>query len=116
MEGRGVRGYSYAERQPDGHLHTGADLNIGAGDQDLGLPILAFADGVVEAVREWDGVSYGFGTCVGVRHHLAADVSLWGVYAHANDLAVREGDAVTAGKHIGTVGKSGRQQWAHLHH
>ena len=115
MEGRGVRGYSYAERQADGMLHTGADLNIGAGDEDLGLPILSFADGVVEAVREWDGASYGFGNCAGLRHELAAGVTLWGVYAHADALVVREGDVVTAGQEIGTVGKSGGQRWAHAH-
>ena len=115
MEGRGVRGYSYAERQADGQLHTGADLNIGAGDEDLGLPILAFADGVVEAVRAWDGRSYGFGNCAGVRHELAAGVTLWGVYAHAEALGVREGDVVVAGQEMGTVGKSGGQRWAHAH-
>ena len=116
MGERGQRGYSYAERQADGQLHTGADLNIGAGDEDLGMPILAFADGVVEGVLEWDGRAYGFGNAIGVRHDLAPGVSLRGVYAHADRLApFSVGESVAAGQELGRVGKSGGQRWAHVH-
>ena len=41
LAGWNVRGYGYGERQEDGQLHPGADLNVGYGDQDLGLPVVA---------------------------------------------------------------------------
>src|SRR5688572_16381858 len=115
MGPRGVRGYSYLERQLDGQLHTGADLNLGGGDDDRGVEVLALAGGVVEAVLEWDGRAYGFGNAVGVRHDLAGGEHLWGVYAHCDGVAVRVGDAVEAGQPLGRLDKSGRQEYAHLH-
>jgi len=115
MGPRGVRGYSYGERQEDGQLHTGADLNIGAGDEDAGVPVLSLSDGVVEAVMRWDGRTYGFGNAVGVRHELPGGISLWGVYGHCDEVGVEAGYRVSAGEQLATVGRSGNQQWAHLH-
>src|SRR5436190_1020085 len=40
-----VRGWSYAQRQDDGQLHPGADLNVGWGDEDLGRDVVAWAEG-----------------------------------------------------------------------
>ena len=125
LAGWNVRGYSYGERQEDGQLHPGADLNVGYGDQDLGLPVVALADGVVVARREWDGFRYGYGNVGLVEHHLVrvgqpdtgGEVRLWSLYAHLDefDESFREGAPVVAGQRLGACGKSGRQWWAHLH-
>ena len=58
LAGWNVRGYSYAERQADGQMHPGADLNVGYGDDDLGLPVVSMAAGSVVHWEEWDGASY----------------------------------------------------------
>jgi hypothetical protein len=129
-----VRGYSYGELQPDGQRHTGADLNVGYGDDDLGLPVLCFADGVVVERHDWDGHTHGFGNVALVEHQLfrpsdsAGDspdqpaehrpgLRLWSAYAHldAFDPSLIEGAPIEAGAPIGTCGKSGGQTWAHLH-
>ena len=103
LAGWNVRGYSYGERQEDGQLHPGADLNVGYGDQDLGLDVVALADGVVVARREWDGLSYGYGNVGLVEHRLGGDgdgeARLWSLYAHLEefDESFREGVVIQAG-------------------
>lgn len=111
-----VRGYSYAERQQDGQLHPGADLNVGYGDDDLGLPVLCIAGGTVVHHQEWDGSSYGYGTFGLVRHQLGG-LPLWSLYAHLDSLdpSFRTGAAIVAGQPVGACGRTGRQRWAHLH-
>src|SRR5688500_5329040 len=78
LPGWNVRGYSYAEQTPTGELHPGLDLNVGYGDDDLGMPVVAFADGMVAARKEWGGESYGFGNVALVEHRLFAPDGLEG--------------------------------------
>lgn len=116
LPGWNVRGWSYLERQDDGQIHPGLDLNVGWGDTDLGVPVVCLADGVVVARQEWDGYTPGFGNLGMVEHDLH-DLRLWSVYAHLAefDAAFVEGAAYQAGQRIGACGKSGRQRWSHLH-
>jgi murein DD-endopeptidase MepM/ murein hydrolase activator NlpD len=116
LPGWNVRGWGYGQRQDDGQLHPGADLNVGAGDEDLGLDVVCFADGVVVARREWDGITYGYGNALLVAHELGA-LRLWSLYAHLHELddAAQVGATVAGGQRLGACGKSGRQRWAHLH-
>src|SRR5206468_12468642 len=86
LPGWNVRGWSYAQRQDDGQLHPGADLNVGWGDDDLGVEVVAFADGVVVARRAWDGVTYGFGNRLLVAHRLG-DRGRWTRYGHLDSVA-----------------------------
>ena len=122
LAGWNVRGYSYGELQPDGQRHPGADLNVGYGDDDLGLPVVSFASGTVVERLEWDGESYGLGNAGLVEHRLfgrdgGAGVALWSLYAHldAFDAGFVPGAKLEAGQPVGTCGKSGFQAWAHLH-
>src|SRR5688500_35407 len=123
LPGWNVRGYSYAELTPDGHRHPGADLNVGYGDEDLGLPVVCFADGLVVERVEWDGASYGYGNVGLIEHRLFGAeetheaVPLWSLYAHLDDFDERfvPGSHIAAGQPVGTCGKSGNQGWAHLH-
>jgi murein DD-endopeptidase MepM/ murein hydrolase activator NlpD len=125
LAGWNVRGYSYGERTADGQLHPGADLNVGYGDDDRGLPVVAFAAGTAVYRGEWDGATYGYGNFALVEHVIGADsaltphagLRLWSLYAHLDsfDEAFVEGAPVAAGQRIGACGKSGWQEWAHLH-
>ena len=123
LAGWNVRGYSYGELQPNGEHHPGADLNVGYGDDDLGLPVVCFADGVVAERLEWDGRPHGFGNAALVEHRLFGDgagdggVRVWSLYAHLDGFAdsLIEGREIAAGEEIGRCGKSGGQTWAHVH-
>ena len=123
LSGWNVRGYSYGELTPTGERHPGADLNVGGGDEDLGVPVVCFADGTVAERLEWDGWSYGLGNVGLVEHRLFAKqgaeegVRVWSMYAHLEGFDERfvPGARVEAGQPIGTCGKSGGQTWAHLH-
>ena len=118
LPGWNVRGYSYGERQIDGQLHPGADLNVGGGDDDLGAPVVCFAAGTVVHREVWDGQTYGYGSCGLVAHDAQlCGVPLWSLYAHLAefDPAFEVGQELAVGQRIGACGKSGWQTWAHLH-
>ena len=121
LPGWNVRGYSYGELTPTGERHPGLDLNVGYGDDDLGLPVVAILDGEVVARKEWDGETYGLGSMVLVEHNLLPEqrggLALWSLYAHLDELdeAARVGERMEAGQRLGACGKSGNQAWAHLH-
>ena len=121
LPGWNVRGYSYAELTPTGERHPGLDLNVGAGDEDLGLPVVAFLDGTVSARLEWDGHSYGLGNVLLLEHTIARraqdTLTLWSAYAHLDsfDDAAIPGAPIAGGQPIATCGKSGLQRHAHLH-
>ncbi|HET7769745.1 MAG TPA: M23 family metallopeptidase, partial [Chloroflexota bacterium] len=109
----------------------GADLNVGYGDEDLGLDVVCFADGVVAERLEWDGETYGLGNVGLVEHRLfggggpeggsegesEGGVRLWSLYAHLDgfDEGFVPGARLAAGQRVGACGKSGFQAWAHLH-
>ncbi len=116
LPGWNVRGYSYLERTQEGDLHPGADLNVGGGDDDLGLDVVSCASGVVVARRAWDAETYGYGNRLLVAHQVA-EFRFWGLYAHldAFDGLVVAGASVEVGQRLGACGLSGFQRWAHLH-
>ena len=121
LPGWNVRGHSYAEITSTGERHPGLDLNVGGGDEDLGLPVVAFLDGEVAARHEWDRRSYGFGNLLLLKHILARPtrdpLTLWTAYAHLDSFAAEAhvGAPVAGGQQIATCGKSGLQRHAHLH-
>ena len=116
LPGWNVRGYSFMERTEDGRLHPGLDLNIGAGDEDLGRDVVAFSSGVVVARLPWDGRTYGYGNRLLVQHDWP-DFHCGTLYAHLSEFdgSIAEGAAVAAGQRLAACGKSGLQTWAHLH-
>ena len=115
LGGWNVRGYSDGEQSKLG-FHPGADLNVGFGDEDLGLPVVAVAHGMVAAIRHWDRRSYGYGNAVMLRHQIFG-LELWGLYAHLESINphLAVDGFVDRGAVVGTCGKSGLQAWAHLH-
>jgi murein DD-endopeptidase MepM/ murein hydrolase activator NlpD len=86
-----------------GRMHAGIDIAA-----DVGTPIFAAADGVVE-YSGWN--SGGYGNLVEIRH---ADGSLTR-YAHLNTSMVQEGQKVKQGEQIAEMGSTGYSTGPHLH-
>ncbi len=84
------------------HYHTGLDFAA-----PTGTSIHAIANGVVTSVG-YDG-AYGNKTVV----TLEDGTEIW--YCHQTTFMVNEGDTVTAGDTIGTVGSTGNVTGPHLH-
>ena len=83
-------------------MHNGMDL-----DGDLGDPIVAAEAGTVILA----GTKGGYGLTVMIDHG-GGMVTL---YAHQSKLAVSEGERVSAGERIGSVGSTGVSTGPHLH-
>jgi len=87
----------------DGRPHTGIDFPM-----PMGAKVGAAGVGTVISAGYNDG---GYGNLVVVRHRLGFES--W--YAHLSAIAVSEGEPVTGGSRIGSVGSTGRSTGPHLH-
>ncbi len=87
--------------KPD--FHKGLDIA-----NSTGTPIRAPAKGVVVSAG-WDGA---YGNCIIINH----GNNLSTRYAHMHELKVKEGQAVSRGDVIGTLGSTGRSTGPHLHY
>lgn len=83
-------------------MHDGVDLHA-----SWGTPVVAAADGVVEATS-WRG---GYGRQVRLGHGDSVETS----YSHLSSYAVAPGSFVRRGQVIGYVGSSGFSTGPHLH-
>ena len=84
------------------HFHSGMDLRAAEG-----TPILAAAPGVVRR----SGERGGYGNAVEIDHGNGVST----LYAHASELAVKEGQQIAAGQELGSVGETGKATGPHLH-
>lgn len=110
----------YYFREPLGYtsgVHTGVDFNgAGAGNADLGLPIVAICGGTVVDKRS-NGQIKGFGNCLIIESSCPPNINgskLYHRYLHMNSIEVAVGQQVVEGQRIGTVGNTGTE-YAHLH-
>lgn len=85
-------------------VHNGIDLIAGQG-----TPVIATADGVVLEVKR---SGKGPGNIVEIGH----DGGYRTLYAHLQDIVVRKGERVKAGRKIANVGMSGNSFAPHLHY
>jgi murein DD-endopeptidase MepM/ murein hydrolase activator NlpD len=102
---RHTSGFGY-RRDPKGggrRMHSGTDF---AGAR--GTPIVAAGDGVVTKA----GWHAGYGKTVIIRH----DFGIETLYAHLNEIRVKEGQRVSRGQRIGDMGTTGRSTGVHLHY
>ena len=92
--------------------HTGADLNLNSPhwDADKDAPVYAAAAGVVTYARRVPAPST-WGRLVVIRH----DGGVYTRYAHLGSMLVTEGQTVTKGQQIGTVGGAEFGLANHLH-
>jgi murein DD-endopeptidase MepM/ murein hydrolase activator NlpD len=100
--------------------HQGVDINLGAGNDDLGAPIYATHDGTVTRVaRISDGDTNAGGNRVEIT---SADGAVSTYYMHMETITegLAIGNVVTEGFQIGTLGGSGNgvadSYAAHLHY
>jgi murein DD-endopeptidase MepM/ murein hydrolase activator NlpD len=87
-----------------GAFHSGIDITA-----DHGAPVVATADGTVEA----SGWYAGLGKRVILKH---GRTGLETVYGHLSDFFVRPGQIVRRGEVIGRIGRTGRATGTHLHY
>jgi len=104
------------------HFHQGIDLGqLEPGVKEMlqksgaeGFPILSVTDGIVVHTQEWDGVSSGYGTSVGI-YHRDSERLFWYAHCLAKSITVSEGQPVSEGQVIALVGNTGKAGAHHLH-
>lgn len=110
-----AEGY-YRARGFRANYHMGDDWNgIEGGNKDLGRPVYSTAHGIVVLARD---MRMGWGNLVIIRHAFLEDQKIKtvdSVYAHLNDIRVRENQQVVRGQQIGTIGTNRGMYRAHLH-
>jgi murein DD-endopeptidase MepM/ murein hydrolase activator NlpD len=110
-----AEGY-YMSRGFRANYHMGEDWNgLDGGNSDLGDPVYATANGLVVMARD---VRMGWGNLVIVRHSFLENnrlATVDSVYAHLDRVMVREGQQVTRGQQVGTIGTNRGMYTAHLH-
>lgn len=101
----GVRRY-YNGEFAENYYHKGVDYAA-----RTGTPVVAPADGKVALVgRENQGFNV-HGNTIGIDH----GQGVLSIFLHLNRINVEEGQEVTAGQQIGTVGSTGASTGPHLH-
>ncbi len=85
------------------YLHKGIDIA-----KSPGVPVYAAANGKVIEKKFDKG---GFGNYLVIRHKAGFSTK----YGHLGDVLVKEGDTVTQGQQIGTMGNTGLSTGFHLH-
>ena len=101
-----IRPISGGYRSQGIHGYNAVDLAA-----PTGTPIYAAAAGTVIIARgdgSWNG---GYGNYVVIRHSNGAQT----LYAHMHTVTARQGQTVSQGSQIGTVGNTGRSTGPHLH-
>ena len=96
--------------------HPGEDWNgLKGGNSDLGAPVFSIGNGFVTFARD---ARMGWGNVVLIRHVFMEKGSLQTVdsmYAHLDRILVREGQQITRGQQVGTIGTNRGMYVAHLH-
>lgn len=110
----GKRYYKARGYRPNGHL--GEDWNgVGGGNTDRGDPVHATADGLVVYASDFRA---GWGNVVLIRHAFEERGQVQfidSLYGHLDRFSVSEGDRVSRGDRIGTIGTAHGRYPAHLH-
>lgn len=87
------------------HGYNGVDIAA-----SIGTPVVAAGGGqvIISRAGSWNG---GYGNYVVIKHNNGTQT----LYAHLNSISVSQGQWVSQGQGIGTIGNSGRSTGPHLH-
>jgi murein DD-endopeptidase MepM/ murein hydrolase activator NlpD len=106
----------YKSRGFRANYHMGEDWNgLEGGNRDLGKPVYATAHGIVVLARD---MRMSWGNLIIIRHIFlenGAMKTVDSVYAHLDQIMVREGQQVVRGQQVGTIGTAHGMYAAHLH-
>jgi len=106
----------YMSRGFRAKYHMGEDWNgIAGGNSDLGDPVYSVAHGIVVLARD---MRMAWGNLVIVRHTFIEDNQrkvVDSVYAHLEQIMVKEGQQIVRGQQVGTIGNNRGMYRAHLH-
>jgi murein DD-endopeptidase MepM/ murein hydrolase activator NlpD len=95
------------------NFHLGEDWNsIEGGNTDLGDPIYSIANGYVNFAKDIGG---GWGKVVRICHKTKDNKIVESLYAHCDSILVKEGDLISKGQQIATIGTANGYYIAHLH-
>ena len=96
--------------------HLGEDWNgVGGGNTDLGDPVYSISNGYVSFAKHY---CCGWGNIVRIVHKFPSHPEYSYVesfYGHLDEIKVKEGDLITRGQLIGTIGTADGKYSAHLH-
>ena len=93
--------------------HPGIDMNSGSSSRaDYGKPVYSVANGMVIKSHNYGG---GWGKVILIKHTLNSGLTFWSQYGHLKDMNVQEGDQVSRGQSIGSVGDAEGKWSPHLH-
>lgn len=106
VKGSGVFAWPTSGRITQPYWNGHRAIDVGA---PTGTPIAAVDGGFVIAAR--NGWNNGYGRMVQIDHGNGY-ISL---YAHMNSIFVREGESISKGTQIGTIGNTGNSTGPHLH-
>lgn len=117
-------GFDFPVGKPDGsgyynaqgfgkNNHLGDDWNgSGGGNSDLGDSIFSTANGYVKFAEDVQG---GWGNVIRILHKLPDGTFVESLYAHCDEIKVKQGDWLKRGDLIGTIGTANGIYYAHLH-
>jgi Peptidase family M23 len=98
-------------------FHPGIDYYGAIGD-----PLFAIGDGVATIYRDGSTTFPDGGNVIVIEHaipprlfHDQLVARMFAVYLHADSIAVADGEVVTTGQVVGTMGKTGDTDFVHLH-
>ena len=103
-------GYGWRTWEGYTRMHNGVDIA-----SNCGTPIYAANDGTVVVAHPWSGGYSGYnqlGNYVQIDHNNGFNT----LYAHLTSYFVQQGEAVTMGQLIGTMGTTGYSFGCHLHY
>ncbi|MFN0202317.1 MAG: M23 family metallopeptidase [Bacteroidia bacterium] len=105
----------YLSRQFGEEKHLGEDWNLAKGNGDLGSSIYSISSGMVIFCENLGGK---WGKVVRILHNLGTretPIFVESVYAHLQNMNVKQGQIVKKGQIIGTMGNADGKFQAHLH-
>ncbi|NEP60691.1 MAG: peptidoglycan DD-metalloendopeptidase family protein [Symploca sp. SIO2G7] len=96
----------------NGRMHNGVDIAA-----NRGVPVFAVTEGVVSVVKTGcregsNRCGGGYGNHVYIKH---STLELETRYAHLTEVTVSNGERVSRGQQIGTIGNTGNSTGPHLH-